>query len=183
MRFILLFLVGVLTISLASCGMMQTTMMKMMGMGDMAAGLHNMDKVMKTKSEQLIPHINSIQESTLAYGKQLFSDPKLGGATQGVSCNSCHPNGGTTGGEAQIPMRQYRMPIPSLIGAGSTFPKYKVPNATVIGLKEMNNNCNRMFMGAKGLKLDGREGIALEAYVKSLSNGEIFEVGKSRMKM
>jgi len=26
-------------------------------------------------------------------GKVLFSDPKLGGATAGVSCNSCHPDG------------------------------------------------------------------------------------------
>jgi mono/diheme cytochrome c family protein len=26
-------------------------------------------------------------------GKALFNDPKLGGATAGVSCNSCHPDG------------------------------------------------------------------------------------------
>jgi len=26
-------------------------------------------------------------------GKALFNDPKLGGGTAGVSCNSCHPNG------------------------------------------------------------------------------------------
>ncbi len=26
-------------------------------------------------------------------GKALFSDPKLGGGTAGVSCNSCHPDG------------------------------------------------------------------------------------------
>ncbi len=26
-------------------------------------------------------------------GKQLFNDPKLSGATSGMSCNSCHPNG------------------------------------------------------------------------------------------
>jgi len=28
-----------------------------------------------------------------AKGKILFNDPKLGGATAGISCNSCHPNG------------------------------------------------------------------------------------------
>ncbi len=26
-------------------------------------------------------------------GKALFNDPKLGGGTAGVSCNSCHPDG------------------------------------------------------------------------------------------
>ena len=26
-------------------------------------------------------------------GKALFSDPKLGGGTAGISCNSCHPDG------------------------------------------------------------------------------------------
>lgn len=26
-------------------------------------------------------------------GKALFSDPKFGGGTAGVSCNSCHPDG------------------------------------------------------------------------------------------
>ena len=26
-------------------------------------------------------------------GKALFDDPKLGGGTAGVSCNSCHPDG------------------------------------------------------------------------------------------
>ena len=26
-------------------------------------------------------------------GRALFNDPKLGGATAGVSCNSCHPDG------------------------------------------------------------------------------------------
>jgi hypothetical protein len=26
-------------------------------------------------------------------GKALFNDPKLGGGTAGISCNSCHPGG------------------------------------------------------------------------------------------
>ena len=26
-------------------------------------------------------------------GKALFNDPKLGGGTAGISCNSCHPDG------------------------------------------------------------------------------------------
>ncbi|MBI5676295.1 MAG: hypothetical protein HZC48_10815 [Nitrospirae bacterium] len=29
----------------------------------------------------------------MAKGKALFNDPKLGGATSGKSCNTCHPDG------------------------------------------------------------------------------------------
>ena len=29
----------------------------------------------------------------VAKGKALFNDPKLGGGTTGISCNSCHPDG------------------------------------------------------------------------------------------
>jgi len=32
-------------------------------------------------------------EGNVERGKALFNDPKLGGASAGISCNSCHPNG------------------------------------------------------------------------------------------
>ena len=53
----------------------------------------------------------------LNQGKAIFNDPKLG--KSGMSCNSCHPNGGTTGGQMM------GMAIPTLKGAAATFPKYK----------------------------------------------------------
>ncbi len=35
----------------------------------------------------------AIAAGNVEKGKALFSDPKLGGGTAGVSCNSCHPDG------------------------------------------------------------------------------------------
>ena len=69
------------------------------------------------------------------------------------------------------------MPIPSLVGAASSFPKYKIPNNAVITLQQMNNNCIRMFMSGEGLDLNTPAAWSLETYVASLSNGEIVQVG------
>ena len=35
----------------------------------------------------------AIAAGELEKGKALFNDPKFGGGTVGVSCNSCHPDG------------------------------------------------------------------------------------------
>jgi len=155
----------------AGCGMMA----KMMGMGDLMNSMNNMDEVMAMKPEQMKQHVMAKQTAAWQRGKQLFNDTSLG--SKGLSCNSCHPGGGTTGGEAQVPMRKYKMPIPNLVGAAATFPKYKIPNDEVITLQQMDNNCIRMFMGGKGLKLDSADAFALETYVASLSNGESVTVG------
>lgn len=121
----------------------------------------------------------SKEDEALRIGKDLFNDPDLG--TKGLACNSCHPAGGTTGGEAEIQKRMghgpYKLPIPSLIGAAARFPRYKVPQDGVITLAQMNNNCMRMFMGGKRLPLDSPESSYLAAYVTSLSEGEEIEVG------
>ncbi len=162
-----------------SCGMMA----KMMGMGDLMGAMGNMDKTMMAMTpEELKQHAAAKQAAAWERGNALFADAKTGGGTNGLACNSCHPNGATTGGEAQIPMREYKMPIPTLIGAASTFPKYKIPNDAVITLQQMNNNCIRMFMAGKGFELNSSEAWALETYVASLSNGETVAVGGQMMK-
>jgi len=78
-----------------------------------------------------------------------------------------------------VPKRSCRLPIPSLVGAASTFPKYKIPNDAVITLQQMHNNCIRMSMGGKRLPLNSPESFYLAAYVASLSNGEEVQVGGS----
>ena len=35
----------------------------------------------------------AISAGNVEKGRALFDDPKLGGGTSGVSCNSCHPDG------------------------------------------------------------------------------------------
>lgn len=174
-----LLLAGVIAIAsiTAGCGMMA----KMMGMGDMMSAMNNMDTVMAMEPEQMQKHVMAKQAEAWRLGRQLFNDPQAGGGTKGLSCNSCHPGGGTTGGEAQVPMRQFKMPIPTLVGAAASFPKYKIPNDEVITMQQMNNNCIRMFMGGKGLELSSTEAYALETYEASLSNGETVSVGGQMM--
>ena len=103
-------------------------------------------------------------------GKALFNDTTLG--TTGASCNSCHPDGGTGGGEVM------GMKIKNLHGAAATFPKYKNQAKAVITLSQMNNMCITMLMKGKALKFDSPEAIALATYVTSLSNGMKIEMGK-----
>ncbi|MCH7818724.1 MAG: hypothetical protein IIB40_04110 [Candidatus Marinimicrobia bacterium] len=157
----------------SSCSMM----VKMMGMEDLMSAMENMDKMMAKSASEKRSYVKSKQSAALATGEKLFNDPLTGEGTNGLSCNSCHPSGTSTGGEAQIPMREYKIPIPSLVGASSSFPKYKIPNDAVITLQQMNNNCMRMFMSGKGLDLNTPEAWSLETYVASLSNGETVQVG------
>lgn len=160
------------TLLLSSCGMMAS----MMGMGDLMTAMNNMDTVMQDMTmEQRQAHMMQKQGDALAYGETLFQDRNLG--SNGQTCTSCHPGGGTTGGEAQVPMTSMKLPIPTLIGASATFPKFKVPNNQVITLAQMDNNCIKMFMQGKPLELNSTEAIALAMHVSSLSNGESVNVG------
>ena len=155
--------------------------MEMMKKGPMK----NMDKYMGSKDAmmtELPKAMMTKQEGSEENGKKLFNSAKL--STNGQTCNSCHPGGGTTGGMVQTPMKSeltgkpYDLPVPSLVGAAATYPKFKVPNDRVIALREMNNNCTMMFLGAKPLPIDSQESIDLAAYVTSLSKGEEVDPGK-----
>lgn len=152
--------------------------------GDMSKALANIDRAMSDMSSAK-KRAMSKQHQAIANGKALFNDPGLG--KKGLSCNSCHPGGGTTGGEAEIAKRMghgpYKLPIPSLIGASARFPKFKVPNNQVITLAQMDNNCIRMFMSGKRLPLNSPESFYLAAYVSSLSDGDDVQVkGETAMK-
>ena len=156
----------------------QKMMMKNMAM-------KNMDKYMSSRQAMmsLPPRMQKAQEEAIQFGQDLFNSTRALSANN-QACASCHPGGGTTGGEAETPMASeatghpYKLPIPSLIGAAATFPKYKVPNDAVITLGDMSNNCIMMFMGAQPLAASSREYKALNAYVSSLSNDEKVSVGK-----
>lgn len=154
----------------------------------MGEALANIDKGMKMMGdmEAMMKHVMMIQQESLESGKALYNNATLSGATRGISCNGCHPDGGTTGGEAEIPAMMgypgWKMPIPSLVGAAARFPKFKVPNASVISLAQMNNNCLMMFVGGKArLPLNGSDSHALNLYVHSLSEGTEIAPGKMGM--
>jgi len=171
----MLLLTGALLVfALGGCSMMAG----MMGMGDLMSSMKNMDKVMKDMPpKERMAYMNEVQAKTLKEGAALFKDASLG--SNGNTCTSCHPGGKSTGGEAQVPMRDFKIPIPSLVGAAATFPKYKIPNDRVITLTEMDNNCIGMFMGGDPLPLDSPPAIALSMYVSSLSNGENVQVSQN----
>ncbi len=174
-----------LTISVVAVGQGKQDKKQMKPDPAMAMALKNMEKVMlDMKMEERPKYMMKVQEQSIGHGKDLFNDTKLG--TVNRSCNTCHPSGGTTSGEAEIPMPLKngmipKLPIPTLIGAAAQFPKYKVPNDAVIQLGEMNNNCIRMFMMGKPLDLNGKDARDLVAYVSTLSNGREVEVGKIEM--
>jgi len=145
--------------------------------GNMEKALANIDRAMGNM-DAAKKRAMAKQAEVMKLGKELFNDPGLG--KKGVSCNSCHPGGGTTGGEAEIKKKMghgpYKMPIPSLIGASARFPKFKIPNNEVITLGQMDNNCIRMFEGGKRLPLNSPESFYLAAYVSSFSDGEDVQV-------
>jgi cytochrome c len=146
-----------------------------MGMGDLVTAMNHMDEMQARRADEASRHVATTEQQAGERGKALFHDPATGGGRNGLSCNSCHPGGGSTGGEAAIAMRDYKIPIPSLQGAGATYPKYKIPNGRVISLGQMNNNCVRMFMAGEGLAIPSADAAALEAYVMSFSNGEDYQ--------
>ncbi len=140
--------------------------------------LANMDRAMGM--ENAASYMTEKTEGALVAGRRLFGDPILG--SNGRSCESCHPGGATTGGEAELAKSMghgpYRLPIPSLVGAAARFPKFKATNDDVITIEMMNNNCIRMFMKGKRLPLNSPESFYLAQYVSSLSNGDNVQVGK-----
>ncbi len=72
-------------------------------------------------------------------GKALFNDPKLGGGTAGISCNSCHPNG------------------KGLAKAGD-----------MKGLEKQVNACIKNALKGKGIDPKSAEMADIVAYIKSL---------------
>lgn len=158
--------------------MEQKMMMKNKAMKNMDTYMASMDAMMK----KLPKHLKQTQEQAIKLGEKLFNDGKAL-STNGQACASCHPGGGSTGGEAETPMaseatgKPYKLPIPTLVGAAATFPKYKVPNDAVVDLTDMQNNCIMMFMAAQPLDKRSTEARALTAYVASLSNDDKVSVG------
>ncbi len=131
----------------------------------MSGPMDNMKRIMMMPEAERMQYVQDTTKASLAQGEALFQDTKLG--TNGQSCNSCHINGGTTGGKVEM-MPGMKMPIPDLHGSAATYPKFKVPNDAVITLTEMNNNCIVMFQMGQPLALGSQESRNLAAYVTSL---------------
>jgi sulfur-oxidizing protein SoxA len=90
-------------------------------------------------------------ELMLDDGEELFHTVE---GSKGKSCASCHGEKGK-----------------SLVGAATTFPKYDPELKGIKTLALQINICREKAMGAKPLKYESYDQLALELYVKSLSNG------------
>lgn len=82
-------------------------------------------------------------------GKALFNDPKLGGATSGKSCGSCHPDG--KGLENAADKKEF-----NIMGK-----KQK-------GLEGAVNFCIEMALKGKAIDPKGADMANIVAYIKSL---------------
>lgn len=142
-----------------------------------AMSMKNMDKVMAMSPEEQKQYVMTTQDKSVQHGKELFHSAKLG--TNGFTCATCHPGGATTGGK--VPVGKMQMPIPTLVGSATTFPKFKVPNNAVITLPEMNNNCVVMFLKGEPLPLGSQDSRDLSMYVSILSKGTALTPGKQSM--
>ncbi len=142
-----------------------------------AMSMQNMKKVMMMSPEERKQHVMATQQQAMAHGEELFNSAKLG--SNGFTCGTCHPAGGTTRGK--VPMGNMQMPIPTLAGAANTFPKFKVPNNAVISLADMNNNCIVMFLKGQPLALGSKDSRDLDLFVTNISKGERLAPGKQGM--
>jgi cytochrome c len=82
-------------------------------------------------------------------GKALFNDTKLGGATSGRSCNTCHPDG------------------KGLVGVGEK-KLWKTPGGESTTLEDAVNICITMALNGKALDVKSEQMKNLVAYLKSL---------------
>ncbi len=84
-------------------------------------------------------------------GKALFNDPKLWGATSGMSCNSCHPNG--KGLEHAAHKKEF-----------------KKLSKVQKGLEEIINFSIEQMIKGKPIEPKSQQMKDLVAYIKSLSS-------------
>ncbi|MBI5755397.1 MAG: hypothetical protein HZA12_00580 [Nitrospirae bacterium] len=112
-------------------------------------------------------------EASIKRGEKLFDDTRLGENTTGQSCNTCHPNGGTIGGAAEMMWKGQTMKvaIPTLKEAASHFPKAAGPMKVVTDVMGQNNMCIMVFLKGRPLDKNTQEAVDLAAYVTSFSKG------------
>jgi cytochrome c len=97
-------------------------------------------------------------------GKVLFNDPALG--TTGMSCSSCHMEGGTK------PGKMGDMEIKPFMNVAVSYPKYVGMAGKVITLDQIVNICIMKPMKGTPLKWDDQRLADLSAYVASVKPGK-----------
>ena len=122
-------------------------------------------------------------EASIKRGERLFNDNTLGKNTTRKSCATCHKNGGTIGGAAEMTWKGKTMKvnIPTLKGAAGHFPAVRGPMKAVVDLSGMNNMCIMTFLKGTPLNKNSQAAVDLTAYVTSLSKGKKIEPGAKKI--
>ncbi len=122
-------------------------------------------------------------EAGLKRGEKLFYDETLGGNKSRKSCGTCHEDGGTVGGAAEMSWKGMKMKvnIPTLKGAAAHFPKPMGPMKALVDLASMNNMCIMTFLKGAPINKNSQQSIDLVAYVTSFSRGKRLEPGKGKI--
>ncbi|KPJ52781.1 hypothetical protein AMJ39_06930 [candidate division TA06 bacterium DG_24] len=105
--------------------------------------------------------------ASVEHGKELFYDESLG--TSGMTCNSCHMEGGTKGG------KMGDMTIRAFDDLGSKYPKYFGMATRVMTLSQVNNWCIVNPLEGEALAWDDQKLADLTAYVASVKPAPIEE--------
>lgn len=175
-------------ISLALCGYgvaaqmdMEKTGMEKTGMEKMAGSLMSPEKV-EAMNKAMMEMQPDTLEASIKRGEGLFRDTTLGNNATGTGCATCHPEGGTIGGAAEMEWKGMAMKvsIPTLMGAAASFPKPIGPMKVVSTVGGQNNMCIMTFLKGTPLDLNSQEAVDLEAYVYSLSDGEKVRLGAGK---
>ncbi len=105
-------------------------------------------------------------------GRRLFMEEGFGG--NGRRCTSCHLEGGTQPG--RLPNGR---PVPALIGAAATFPKYKARRGRVMTLADQVQVCVAGGIQGEPPAQDSDTMRALLSYLRFLSEGRPIRLGGS----
>ena len=141
------------------------------------------EEKVKMMQEMMMTMQPDTLEASVKRGEKLFNDTKLGENATGQSCNSCHPNGGTIGGAAEMMWKGMTMKvaIPTLKGAAASFPKAIGPMKVVEDVTGQNNMCIMTFLKGRPLDKNSQEAVDLTAYVTSLSKGKKIDPGAAKI--
>ena len=140
------------------------------------------DKVMKMMKMMMSMKPDTL-EAGIKRGEKLFYSETLGDNKSRKSCGTCHEDGGTVGGAAEMEWKGMKMKvnIPTLKGAAAHFPKPMGPMKALVDLAGMNNMCIMTFLKGRPIDKNSQQAVDLVAYVTSFSRGKRLEPGKKKI--
>ncbi len=126
------------------------------------------------KKEGEMPDAKKELKAAYKHGMELFKDESLG--TTGMSCNSCHMEGGTK------PGKMGDMEIKPFHKVGAHYPKYFMMGKKVMTLDQVVNFCITTPMKGEALKWDDQRLTDLTTYITYVKPGEEKEEHKKEKK-